>query len=323
MADSKRQGIYILGNDRIIDDAIAFMNSVQQHAPNYPVALIPYDTHYHNLARILRDRYGVEVFEDRALFDEIDRHTQALLGWKPPMCRKFACWSGPFDEFIYFDTDILVFQDQADLFDLLTEYDIVTCAEGRYTGIQDVFTEQVLMRNLFTQQEISELFNAGFFASKKQALDRVRMVSLLEQAVAVKDIFIPHHQDQTILNYLVLVGMPKRANLREYAPAIPDDAYAGLEILQVKGNQIYKYGHPVRFIHWCGYKEIPRRPHVSLWLKYRYSGRLGALQRLLVRLWWWIDRLANRLLCTQTENWYQPMFQVKRFRRIVTSLFKG
>ena len=124
MTGTNKQGIYVLGNDRVIDDALALMHSLQRYAPGYPVFLIPYDDHHHRLARLLRDRFGVEKHEDPLLFDLLDKHARAISASEPAY-RKFACWFGPLEEFIYLDTDIVVFQDQKDVFDLLAEYDVV------------------------------------------------------------------------------------------------------------------------------------------------------------------------------------------------------
>jgi hypothetical protein len=321
MTESKRQGIYILGNDNIIEDAIAFLNSLRQYAPHYPVLLIPYDDQHQRLARLLRDKFGVEKFEDQSLFDELDKHAQAIHGKSVPAFRKFACWFGPFDEFIYFDNDIVVFQDQTDVFDLLAEYDIVYCGDGRILGIDQVFTKRVLERNLFSEQEISELFNTGFFASKKGGLDRAQLMSLLEEAATVSDIFFPQVKEQGVLNYLVLGIMPKRANLRDFKPAVPDDAWAGVPTLEIRNDKVLlPNGMPVRNIHWAGFKQIPNRPYVSLWLKYRYPGRFQGIQIPLIRLWWLVSGVTQRLLHTHIDGWYRPAYQIRRIRRIVSRL---
>jgi len=321
MTDSKRQGIYILANDDFIEDAIALLNSLRQHAPDYPVRLIPYDDRHQRVAQLLRDKFGVEKFEDQYLFDVFEKHARAILGRSAPMCRTLAMWFGPFDEFIYLDVDIVVFQNQRDVFDMLTEYDFVCCADGRTLGIKHVFTERVLERNLFTEQEINYLFNTGMYASKKGVLGYAQLISLLEETATIPDIFLPYYQDQTILNYLVLRAIPKRADLRDFTPAIPDDAWAGLSNLKVRKDKAYKVYNtelPARHLHWAGFKQIASRPHVGLWLMYRYPGKVGAIKRPLVRLWWLISRITRRVLCTHDEGWYTPSYQLKRAQRIIS-----
>lgn len=321
MKDSKLQGIYILGNDNVIDDTLAFMHSLCQYALGYPVVLIPYDDKYQRLARLLHDEFGVELFKDRYLLEVLDGHSRAILGKTAPMCRKLACWFGPFDEFIYFDTDIVVFQNQEDVFSLLADYDIVYCGDGRILGIQEVFTQRVLERNLLTKQQAKELFNAGFFASKKDALNCDVLMSLLEDAATVSEIFLTQNQDQGILNYLVLKAMSRKANLRDFKPAIPDDAWAGIPTLKIRKDKIYlNNGMPVRNIHWAGFKHIPDRPYVGLWLKYRYPGKMGAIQRPIVRLWWLMAGITRRLFHTHVPGWYRPDYQLRRARRIIVSV---
>jgi hypothetical protein len=166
--------------------------------------LILYDEKYQRL--VLR-QFGIGI-EDQCLFDELEQCAQAIYGRVAHTVRKFACWFGPFDEFIYFDADIVVFQDQKDIFDLLSEYDIVYCGSGRSLGIKHVFTERALERNLFLKQEIDDLFNTGFFASKKGVLDMI-IISILTEAAAVSDIF-DRPDDQPLINYVTLKAIAKR-----------------------------------------------------------------------------------------------------------------
>lgn len=283
-----QQGIYILANDhpKVLEDAIALLNSLKRHSPSYPVLMIPYNERYEKALETLHTRFGVELYDNTPVLRELERHTLAIRGKIAPMVRKFSCWFGPFDEFIYIDTDIVVLQDQRDVFELLRDYDIVYCGSGRDLGIKHVFTERVLERRLFSKEEIDDLFNAGFFASKKGILSYPRLMSLLEEAATVSDIFDPRLQDQPLLNYVTLKAIAKRGNIRQLAPAVTADSWAGNPHLSTEGERVYgKGGTPVRHIHWAGYKSIPHRPHVNVWLRYRYP---KLPQRLLARAYFWI-----------------------------------
>jgi len=204
LAFSESKGIYILANDRVIDDTLALLESLRQHSPNYPVRLIPYDDNYQTLIRTVRNWYDIELFDDSDIFGQLERYALSIYGKPAPMLRKFACWFGPFDSFIYIDTDIVVFQNQKDVFELLKAYDIVYCGSGRTLGIENVFTEKVFERNLFSEKDINDIFNAGFFASKKEVLSYNQLMALFDEAVTVSDIFHPNHQDQPLLNYVTL-----------------------------------------------------------------------------------------------------------------------
>ena len=313
---SKTRGIYVLGNDRVVDDALAFLNSMQQHAPGYPIRLIPYDEEYHKLLEIVAQKFGVEVIEDSELFDALEQHSRAIRGSSAPMYRKHIVWSGPFDEFIYFDLDIVVLHPLDHIFELLTEYDIAYAGDARFIGVEEVFTEKVFEHDLFTQAELADVFNAGFFASKKGMITREQLLFHLEEAAKVRDIFVPYLQDQPFTNFLVLRTITRRCNIRKI-PSLAQDAWAGLPTLEIREDKVYKKnGMPVGHIHWAGFNQLHGRPYVRLWLKYRYPGRIGAIQRPIVRLWWLACKISRRLMCTHVEGWYRPSYQLKRVQRI-------
>jgi len=48
-----KRGIYITANDRVIEQAIALMNSIRLYDPDSPVILIPYDNNYQKIADLL------------------------------------------------------------------------------------------------------------------------------------------------------------------------------------------------------------------------------------------------------------------------------
>ncbi|MGK7890520.1 MAG: hypothetical protein AB4042_14410, partial [Leptolyngbyaceae cyanobacterium] len=69
------RGIYITANDKVMDHAIAFLNSLRLHDPEIPVVLIPYNEDYQQVAACLNERFGVTVYED---LDFIKRISQRL-----------------------------------------------------------------------------------------------------------------------------------------------------------------------------------------------------------------------------------------------------
>jgi len=279
--------------------------------------LVPYNDEYRRLASRLKSDFGIDVFADPDLFAALEAYSLSITGRVCPAYRKFAFWFGPFDQFVYFDTDVVVFQDQIDVFSLLDDHDIVFCGDGRVMGIREVFTERVLDRQLFSSSEIDDLFNTGFFASRKDSLSRDQLFALLAEAAEVRDIFVPYLQDQPVLNYVALKAFRRRANLRLLSPAIPGDAWAGLSTLRVDGDRVVdSEAMPIRNLHWAGFHRIPERPYVRVWLSYRYPGRWRAPQRLAIRVGWLVQKVARRTLCTHLPDWYKPAFQVKRVRRI-------
>lgn len=294
------RGIYILGNDNVIDDTLALLNSLQLNAAEYPIFLIPYNNDYKKLVGLTQKKFDLQIFHHKQIFDDLESHALAIYGKPAPAFRKFACWFGPCDEFIFFDTDIVVFQHQEDVFELLTTHDIVFCGSGRSIGIKGVFSEKVIEKNIFTEEDLNIIFNTGFFASKKGVLNYDQLMSLFDEAALVPDIFLPHFQDQPMLNYVTLKAIKKRANLRDLTPEVASDVWAGLPNLEVKNSRIYfDTGAPARHIHWAGQKPIARRSYIDLWLNYRYPNKAETILKLLTKTkflyWRYKQKIGKRL----------------------------
>jgi NAD-dependent DNA ligase len=139
------RGIYITANNKVTEQAIALINSIRLYDSNTPIVLIPYDENYHQIAEILGKSHGVKVYQDIQLIEDLSQQLYHIFGQgffdKPNKLRKHACWFGEFDEFLYIDTDIIVFEKIID--NLLSaiekskekEFDKVLFALGiRYVG---------------------------------------------------------------------------------------------------------------------------------------------------------------------------------------------
>lgn len=236
------------------------------------------------------------------------------------MFRKQLAWFGPFREFVYFDLDIVVLQPLDFLFDLLGEWDIVFHGDGRCIGVKEVFTESVYERGVFSQAQLLDVFNAGFFASRRGAIARDDLMRLLARAAEDKDLFLPYDQDQGVLNYVVLSALSKRCDLSQM-PQHPQMCWAGSDWLRSRRGEVYRDDRlPIAFVHWAGFRTPARRPHGALWLKYRYPGVFGPISRAGRRLCWLTGQALRRLLTTNVEGWYKPAYQCKRLKRIILSL---
>jgi hypothetical protein len=106
------RGIYIIANDRVIEQSIALLNSIRVYDADTPIVLIPYDDNYQAVANILGESFGVKIYEDLEFIERLSHQLQGIFGEqffaRPNQFRKQACWFGSFEEFIYIDTDIVV-----------------------------------------------------------------------------------------------------------------------------------------------------------------------------------------------------------------------
>ncbi|HEY9640608.1 MAG TPA: hypothetical protein V6C57_08990, partial [Coleofasciculaceae cyanobacterium] len=150
-----KRGIYITANDRVVDHAIALLNSIRQYDPETPVVLIPYDENYQTVAQTLAEKFGVQVYEDLEFINRLSRQLHEVFGdrffARPNQFRKQACWFGSFDQFLYIDTDIVVFEKIIDSLNHLDQSDFVCNDYQHAGGIANVFTAKVLEAGVFTQ----------------------------------------------------------------------------------------------------------------------------------------------------------------------------
>ncbi|MDJ1169419.1 methionine synthase [Roseofilum sp. BLCC_M154] len=272
------QGIYIVANNKVKENAIALLNSIRMYDPGITVYMIPFNEEYQETAQILGEKHNVQVFPDLDLVEEFtskigeifDRDFLAL----PNKMRKLVAWFGPLDDFLYIDTDIIVFEKMSDILSYLSDYGFICCDyhhSGR--GLQDIFSPLVKEQNLFTEAELQDVFNSGFWASKKTAFSQEQMYTLLQECAQHREYFDFSSQvtDQPILNYLVLKSIPKRLNLVKLPEGVPG-SWAGSSHFEEKDHVLYDKGKRLMYLHWAGSPMRQGGPYRQLWRYYRYLG---------------------------------------------------
>jgi hypothetical protein len=272
-----QRGIYITANDRVTDQAIALLKSIRASDCETPVVLIPYDDAYQNVAATLA-LYGVTVYDDLDFIERLSRRLQQTFGEeffaRPNQFRKQACWFGPFDQFLYIDTDIVVFDKIINSLDCLADHDFV-CADYQHAGgIANVFSPAVLTTNTFSAAECEEIFNCGFWGSKKGLISEADLYEVFAECAAHPEYFdfSQKTSDQPIINYMVLKRIAKRCNLvrREAAPGnwagSPHFTQTGYRLTDPKVNL------PLQYLHWAGFRIQPGCPYWEIWEHYRYLG---------------------------------------------------
>ncbi|MGL5082126.1 MAG: Npun_R2821/Npun_R2822 family protein [Microcoleaceae cyanobacterium] len=240
-------GIYTLANDKVYDQLIALLNSIEVNiGPDFPVCILPFD---HTLERIraeIQHRPQVTLFEDDQSLKRWDEFTQKIWDLHPTakqfwyrhnltsnpgdyyritMRRKFCAFDGPFDKFIFLDADVLVFDNLSLVFEKLDHYDWVIY-DFLYRQPNQAFNLKAVQKfNLFTEEQLSKVFCAGFFASHKGFFDRAEMEQLLGYlAEGESEVLVPRIPDQTITNYMAL--RPGRS-VYNLAQELPPEQRAG------------------------------------------------------------------------------------------------
>lgn len=271
------RGFYITANDRFTDYAIALLESIRATDPDTPVMLIPYDDHYGQVAKVLGDRFGVLVYEDLAFIDRLSRQLQTIFGdqffARPNQFRKQACWFGPFERFLYIDTDIVVFEKIANFMDALDEADFICCDYQHAGGIKNVFSPAVLDLNVFSEEELKGIFNGGLWGSKKGLMTESDLYAAFGECAAHPEYFdfSQKTSDQPIMNYAILKKFPNRRNLVQ-GPEKGAGSWAGSGHFEWRGDRLFdpRANKPVPYLHWAGIKIQPGCPYWDIWERYRY-----------------------------------------------------
>jgi hypothetical protein len=271
------RGIYIIANDRVIEQAIALLKSIRVHDTDTPIVMIPYDDHYQAIAKRLTENYGVKLYEDLQFIERLSNQLHEIFGNKffarPNQFRKQACWFGAFDEFLYIDTDVVVFEKIIDNLDYLNNYDFICCDYQHTGGIKNVFTNKVIEDKVFTDTEVQDIFNGGFWGSKKSLISEQVLYETFSECAAHPEYFdfSEKTSDQPIINYMMLKHMPRRFNIVRRPGGAPGN-WAGSKQFQTQGHQLIdpNVNQPLQYLHWAGIRIQPGCPYWDIWKYYRY-----------------------------------------------------
>ncbi len=271
------RGIYITANDKVTDCAIAFLNSIRHFDTETPIVLIPYDENYHAIAKLLEEQYNVQLYEDLDFIERLSRKLYQIFGKnffaRPNQFRKQACWFGPFDEFLYIDTDIVVFEKIIDNLNYLADYDFLCCDYQHLGGIKNVFTSEVIDNNIFNERELQDIFNGGFWASKKGLLSEADLYESFHECAAHPEYFdfSQKTSDMPIINYTILKRVSRRFNIVRRPEKAPGN-WAGSNHFQQQGNRLIDptINQPLQYLHWAGIRIEPDCPYWDIWKHYRY-----------------------------------------------------
>jgi hypothetical protein len=274
---TKKQGVYIVANDRVIEQAIALLNSIRFYDPDIPVVMIPYDDNYQEVARVLGTKHGVTLYQDLNFIQQLSQQLFNIFGEKffdkPNKLRKQACWFGEFDEFIYIDTDIVVFEPLSKNFQYFEQYDFICCDYQHKSRLTNIFTPKVLEAEIITEADIDDTFNSGFWGSKKSLISEAELSQIFTECANNPEYFDFSQKvsDQPIFNYMVLTRIDRRFNIIRREGGAPGN-WGGSKHFERRGDILFdtKVDLPLQFIHWAGIKIKPGCPYWDIWKHYRY-----------------------------------------------------
>ncbi|HBL11494.1 MAG TPA: methionine synthase [Cyanobacteria bacterium UBA11162] len=273
------RGIYITANDKVMDQAIALLKSIRLHDTETPIVLIPYDDNYQAIAKLLKESYGVEIYQDLEFIDRLANQLYKIFGEgffaRPNQFRKQACWFGPFDKFIYIDTDLVVFDKIINTTDYLNDYDFICYDYQHSGGIKNVFSPKIIEDGVIKESEIKDIFNGGFWGAKKNLISEEILYKTFAECANHPEYFdfSQKTSDQPIINYMILKKVPNRFNIVRRSGGAPG-SWAGSKHFQIQGNQLIdpNVNQPLDYLHWAGIRIQPGCPYWDIWKYYRYLG---------------------------------------------------
>lgn len=277
------QGIYLLSNDRVYDQVVALLNSIEANCgTEIPVCIIPYDQNIQKLEKEIEKRKNVFFFENMAsvqkwemFIAEVHRLFQfpSNLGVTSKMIsplamhRRYCAFDGTFEKFLYIDTDTLLFQPLDFLFQKLDCFDFVVHDFQRKSslskGTVNHFFERLGSDGLSLEAFANRFHCSGFWASKRQAItenDRDYFLNELRggdisifRTPSKKDNFFL--SEQQLLNYMTL---KKGLNLYNFTLDSSSQYQTGSCITSnqfiEKEHILYDGGKRLTYLHFMGIK---------------------------------------------------------------------
>lgn len=294
-------GICTLANDRVYDQLIALLNSIEAVAGSeIPVCIYPYDDYTDRIAQAIANRPNVQIYDDLASIQQWDQFVQQVWDAHPTARqrwgsrnphyyhrvgthRRFCAFDGPFDRFLYLDADILLMNSVQFVFDELKQKDWVVY-DFQFTDPTHVYeTTSPRLTQMFSAERIkTEIFCSGFYASSKgqfNSAQRNWLLAELQQGDA--ELLYPMAPDQTLLNYMV---MKSELTISNFALTHPPEQRTGCCItsdhFETHDQILYDHGKQLTYLHYIGlssnlFKQVCAGenvtfPYRDLFLHYRY-----------------------------------------------------
>jgi hypothetical protein len=295
-------GICTLGNDRVCDQVIALLNSIDAITHGeMPVCIYPYDENMAKLEVAIADRDNVQIYRDRESMNKWDdfarqawdTHPTAHQDWQNVGSsgyhrfgthRRYCAFDGPFDRFLYMDADTLLLRSPEFIFAQLEQHDCIVYDFQRKDLSHVYAVNSPKLKQVFPSQRLeTEIFCSGFYASKKDLFDAEKrdwIVTQLRQGEG--EILYPMAPDQTLLNYMM---MRSHQAIYNFALELPPEQRTGCCVTSPhfveKEARLYDNNNRLTYLHYIGISsqyftrvcagENINFPYRDLFLHYRYK----------------------------------------------------
>lgn len=265
-------GICTLANDRVYDQLVALLNSIEAIAGAMPVCVYPYDDRTEKIAAEIARRPNVQLYQDVDSIQRWDKfarkawdtHPTAREHWRDigsssyhrfGTHRRYCAFDGPFDRFLYMDADTLLMSSPEPIFNQLNESDWVVY-DFQHRDPSHVYNlSSSKLAELFPPERVeSEIFCSGFYASKQNLFGSDRRDWLIEQlSQGEAEVLYPMAPDQTLLNYMVMRSVIPSYN---FALALSRTERTGNSVtsshFEEKNGIVYDRSLRLTYLHYIG-----------------------------------------------------------------------
>lgn len=297
-------GIYTLANDRVFDQLVALLNSIEANAgKDYPVCVIAYDQQLERVRQELTRRPQVMLLDDHSLFqrwedfsyDVWQSHPTALSDWQNQGIKtrfyrvgenhRYCAFdaAAPFDRFIYLDADTLVLGPLEPFFAALDHSDFAVY-DFQFKDPSHIFNvNSDRLEALFGSERIQkEIFCSGCYAAKKGTFPPDHLAWLVsELRGGDAEVLYLGAPNQSVLNYMVMKSDRQVHNL---ALARPAGQATGNSVTSshfiAQDHLLYDKGERLTYLHYIGVSskffqrlcagENLEFPYRDIFLHYRY-----------------------------------------------------
>ena len=284
-------GICTLANDRVFDQLVALLNSIESNiSPDIPVCIYPFDHQLDRIRNEILNRPNVMIYDDRASIQRWDDFMQRIaperLSQKLRLYgahRRFCAFDAPFDRFIYMDADTLAMSPMTHIFEQLDHHDWVVY-DFQFLDPSKIYdVNSPKLYDIFSKERVGkEIFCSGFFASKQGLFDAEQRESLIAQLLAGdREILYAGAGEQPVINYMVMKSGIKSCNV---AQLLPYGESTGCSVttkhFKERNHVLYDRDLRLTYLHYIGVK--PERmkqvsngenvdfPYRDLFLHYRF-----------------------------------------------------
>lgn len=267
-AAGKKYGIAIVGNDKIIDWLLPFLESYRATNSHLPIYLIPYDD---NVAQTRRaaEIYGVHYVEDEP--KEIDKLANELypgfFNTNRRRLRKLQALALPLDEVAYVDVDVVLFRDFSPLFGHLKEGErefIVASPSFEYV-YNDRQAAYPFLKDVL-------LFNDGFWVTSNKYLKLQDFIDIIARDAQIFHDVRKRGQlfAQPLVNFVTHRKGVKIKLLPHVVENASHETFYKAEGVTFRDGKPFDYeGKEIYICHWAGATSLPSRgPFDAAWKEF-------------------------------------------------------